>query len=431
VPRSQGLAEAGTVTSSGARQLVQLITPGWGSSGYYGAPVLAEAASNRVFPAGTHMYIDHPTAQEAADRPERSVRDLAAVLTEDAHVDPTTGGLVAPVQVFGTWQTVLAEMKDDIGVSIRATGTGQVGEAEGRRGLIISSLDEGLSVDFVTAAGRGGRILEILESAPPTHPQVVELVEAAGITASDLGRALSAALDDTYRADGVYAWARDNTDEWVVFDIGGDKAPQAGTFQQTFVLNDDGTVTLTGIPVEVVVRTTYAPVGDPLPALTTTQESEEDTMPELTEAEVRELREAADRAESVVAENTTLRAQLAEANARSTAGPIVDALITASDLPAATYASVREAALRTVPVTDAGALDEAAFTTAATAAIDAKRAEVAAIAESLGAGRPRGLGDTSISTGGDKVDPSEQLTEALTRLGATPEAAKHAARGRI
>lgn len=43
---------------------VGLITPGWGSSGYYAAEVLESAAADRVFPAGTHIYFDHPSASE-------------------------------------------------------------------------------------------------------------------------------------------------------------------------------------------------------------------------------------------------------------------------------------------------------------------------------------------------------------------------------
>lgn len=487
--------------ASGSRIAVQLITPGWGSSGYYSAGVLAEAATARVFPAGTHMFLDHPTAQEAADRPERSVRDLAAILTTDATVDPVTGGLVAEARIFGPFVPVIAEMADAIGVSIRASGSGSLGEAEGRRGLIIDRLDEGLSVDFVTAAGRGGKVLALLESARATlaesgsigqwiesrlhlaltqiaddmygdgrltreeritlssavgdalqtwttritadapqlfdrgvydAPTATAVAEAAGVTANDLSHALADAVDDTYGADCSYAWVRDNTDDWVVFELSGDKAPQRGTFQQTFVLNDDGTTTLTGTPVEVAVRTTYVPVGDPPPAPTTTQESEEDTMPELSEAEVRELREAAERATTTQQENADLRAQIAEANARTAASPIVDRLLTASDLPAACHATVRETALRTVPLVEStSTLDEAALETTVTAVIEAERTKVAAIAESLGAGKPRGFGAAPVREDGADADHKTNLTEALTRLGSTPEAAKLAVHGRI
>lgn len=163
------ITEARTLATkrAGPRELeVQLIDPGWGSSGYYSADVLEQAAKNRVFKAGTHMYADHPTPTEDAERPQRSIRDLAAILVEDASVGPN-GGLVARAKPLNGWGTALAEMKDAIGVSIRAGAYATEGEAEGRRGLIVDELLEAKSVDFVTKAGRGGKILEVLESARP------------------------------------------------------------------------------------------------------------------------------------------------------------------------------------------------------------------------------------------------------------------------
>ena len=95
--------------ATGASVALELMTPGWGSSGYYSAPVLEAAGRDRVFPAGTHMYIDHPSASEDRDRPERSVRDLAAVLTTDGTWNGTA--LVAEARVFAPYQQLIAEMK--------------------------------------------------------------------------------------------------------------------------------------------------------------------------------------------------------------------------------------------------------------------------------------------------------------------------------
>lgn len=144
--------------------IVQIITPGWGSSGYYSPGVLAEAAAAKVFGKGTKMYVDHPTESEAYERPERSVQEIAGVLTEDARVD-ADGGLVAAMQVVKRWREPIAELAslDAIGCSIRAAGVTESGEAEGRRGPIVTALTEGRSVDFVTDAGRGGKVL-VLEA---------------------------------------------------------------------------------------------------------------------------------------------------------------------------------------------------------------------------------------------------------------------------
>ena len=258
---SRPLAEA---ADSGGLATIQLITPGWGSTGYYSTNVLAEAATARVFPAGTHMYLDHPMADGSGvdEGGNRSVRDLAAVLVEDAHTD-ADGGLIAGARVFAPWRPVLSEVKDAIGVSVRARGTGELGEAEGRQGLLITSIESALSVDFVVAAGRGGRILELAESARA-------LVEA---TVNDTREALSTAISDAYAGEHTYCWVRDFDTEagTVYFEISAD-GDGSGIYQQSYEVADDGTATLTGERVEVNVRTEYV-------AVTTTTTTESGTEP--------------------------------------------------------------------------------------------------------------------------------------------------------
>jgi hypothetical protein len=161
------LTEAAAAGVTGERMLIRLITPGWGATGFYAADVLESAASAGVWPSGTQMFLDHPGRAETGDRPERSVRDLAGALTETARWDAAAQAVVAEARIFGPVRAVLAEMADDIGVSIRGTATVTEGEAEGRMGTIITEMVSATSVDFVTAAGRGGRVLEVLESARP------------------------------------------------------------------------------------------------------------------------------------------------------------------------------------------------------------------------------------------------------------------------
>lgn len=160
------LTEATTVAptaAAGGRLRVTLVTPGWGSSGHYSAAVLEAAAKDKVWPAGTQCFADHPTQRDLNDRPERSIRDLAAVLVSDGRW--TGSGLVAEAQLLPGWVETLGkkEMAAVIGMSIRASAEVEMGEAEGRRGRIVTKIVEGQSVDFVTRAGRGGRY-EVLES---------------------------------------------------------------------------------------------------------------------------------------------------------------------------------------------------------------------------------------------------------------------------
>lgn len=394
---SRPLAEAATSLESG-RYRIQVITPGWGSSGYYSSEALADAAQRRVFPAGTHMYLDHPTPTEEEERPARSVRDLAAVLSTDATIDPATGGLVAEARVFGPYRPLLDELADDIGVSIRAAATASLGEAEGRRGWVIDRLDEGLSVDFVTHAGRGGRVLELIESARAT-------VDEAGSIGQWLESRLHLAL--TQFGDDLYGDGRLTRNERITLSSAIGDGLQAWTSRveaeapQLFRRGvwDDPVTAEAGTTSQTTATEAEEPPAGLAPPAPTPQETVEESMPELTEAEERELREAAGRVPTLTTENQLLRAQIA-------AGPIADRLLTESDLPAAAHPAVRTQVLVTVPLTEAGALDEAAFTIAVNAAVEAKRTEVAAIAEALGAGKPRGLGNTQ--TGSD----TKQMTEA-------------------
>lgn len=461
------IAEAATPAEGPGRLLIQIITPGWGASGYYSADVLEQAAKDRVFAAGTHMFLDHPTPTEDYERPVRSVRDLAAVLVEDARWDGTR--LVAEARVFSRWRQPIADMADAIGVSIRGDAEVELGEAEGRQGRIVTRLIEAKSVDFVTRAGRDGRVLEVLEGArdavqearnvgqwvesrihrdftttademfgdgrltreeritlsgaigdalaafvarleadapqlyqrdlwdePPTAAaQAVEAATRRGVdeaTANDVRDRLSDLVKDAYGGDGQWAWVRDFDDTIVWFELEGDAN---GTFQQTYTTSDDGTPdALTGDRVEVHVRTEYVPVT-PAGQSTTTQESEEDTMPQIEEARLRQLEADAGRVTALESERDTAvrerdeaRQELAEA--RTVANTATAERIVREAFDAAGVNAPKTAArLAAHPVlTEDGTVDEDAMKTAAEEA-------AAELAEAAGAGQVRGFGGTT------------------------------------
>jgi len=143
-----------------------IATPGWGTSGYYSAEVLRRDGP-AIFPAGTQMFWNHQTEAEMEERPEGDLRNLAAVTTEPAvwKNGPQGLGLYTRSKIRETYAQDIKELKDDIGVSMRAFGKYTVGKAEGREGRIVESLVKGKSIDFVTRAGRGGKVLELFESA--------------------------------------------------------------------------------------------------------------------------------------------------------------------------------------------------------------------------------------------------------------------------
>lgn len=148
------LREAAAATTAAGRLRVRLIAPGRGASGVYSAEVLKRDGP-KVFVAGTQSFLDHPTASESYDRPERSVRDLAGRLATTAvwqDQGPLGAGLYADLEVFPHAAPLLASIGPHVGISIRAEGEA---DAAGN----ITALTAAHSVDVVTRAGAGGAVV--------------------------------------------------------------------------------------------------------------------------------------------------------------------------------------------------------------------------------------------------------------------------------
>lgn len=157
----------GAVGQDGTAYL-KLISPGHGSSGYYPEKVL-ERDGPKVFPKGTKNFWNHPTDAEEAARPEGDLRDLASVLTENAHYEPSGPagpGLYARAEVQPAFRGSVDSLAKHIGMSIRASGKAREGKApDGKQTKIIEELTKGISVDYVTTPGAGGQILQLFEAA--------------------------------------------------------------------------------------------------------------------------------------------------------------------------------------------------------------------------------------------------------------------------
>lgn len=236
------LKETATLNpKAGGRAKIGIITPGTGSSGTYPKETIEAAGRDKVFGQGLHMYLDHATEAQEWERPEGSLRDLVGVLTEDAYWDDEAGGLVAEAKIFSHWKPIISEMAEDIGVSIRASG--EVSEASGQR--VVTKLTEARSVDFVTRAGRGGRVLELMESA--------RFNEA---TAEEIRRLLQDAIKHAHGAESAYVWLRDYDESHVWFDLDTDDSNK--TLEQAYTI-DGVNVALTGTATEVVPTTTFVP----------------------------------------------------------------------------------------------------------------------------------------------------------------------------
>ena len=162
---------------TGAKIAITIITPGQGSSGYYPPETIAAAA--HLFPAGTHMYINHQTETEEWERPEGDLNQLAGALATPATINPETGALEATAEIFESHRKFLTDRAHIIGVSIN--GVASI-NPEG----VVEAIHSIRSVDFVTRPGRGGRIDQILEhqkeegEMPKPHEQQNPVEEITG-----------------------------------------------------------------------------------------------------------------------------------------------------------------------------------------------------------------------------------------------------------
>lgn len=345
MPQKQRIHETATTTQLAAsgspgRYQVRIISNGVGSSGVYPAATIRDAVERGVWAKGTHVYLDHPDALENETRPERSLRDLIGVLDSDATLtDLDEGGVAADAQlkVYAPYRELVAEMADDIGLSIRATADIGTGKADGHEGKIVWRIHEALSVDLVTKAGRGGRILEVLESA---RSQAVET--AANDRRDQLGRAVQTAYGD--QDHYTYILDFDDAARLVWFDA------EAKVWQQSYEPTlTDRAVTLVGTRAEVRPITTYHPVHsagatEHAPVLSTKEAS----LMQIEDAQYAALNEAANRVPALEAERDAAiqRAEAAEADARKRAREaytaMLDAALSGSTLPTQAQARVRE-----------------------------------------------------------------------------------------
>lgn len=371
-------AAASATRSGPGRILLTLITPGEGSSGFYSKEVLQQAADDKVWPRGTQSHVNHDTAVERMDRPEGDLRNLAAVLIEDAYINEA-GALVAEARVGSQWRDFVEDFQEFIGASIVANAE----VSNSSTGRIIERLLPGPfnRVDLVTTAGRGGRIEEVLESARDA------LMKEA--TATNTDSFLRAAVRDTHAQGDNYAWVQDHDETNVYFESSG------RLYQQSYTLNGVN-ATLQGEPIEVLRRTEYDPVTvgisiealkDSLvnPAGVTENKKEDATMAtvQIEEAELVTLRESASRVTVLEAEAATRKdkeeAEAKEAHKIAVTAAVAEAFTDASTMPRTQAALVSEALASELTVEQA---KEAAVEAAAE------------LASASGAGKPAGIGNT-------------------------------------
>jgi hypothetical protein len=157
-----------------------------GSSGYYSRAVL-EAHGVAAFPAGTKIFIDHPTLDESDNRPERSVRDIAGYITDDPEL--REDGLYGKVKFGRDHQQFIEDFHSVLGMSIRAAG--EIEEAKDESGTIrrnVTAIYPGPlnSVDVVTAPGAQGAIIGALHESSRTIPVTKETERTVPMDEKDI-----------------------------------------------------------------------------------------------------------------------------------------------------------------------------------------------------------------------------------------------------
>lgn len=284
------------------RREIKVIAAGWGSSGYYSESMLKEKGP-KVFPAGTHMYMDHPTRTEEKERPERSVKDLAAVFERAATWSESEKGLVTVAEIFPTWQDALTHegFVNAIGTSIVAYGESEIGKAEGREGPIIE-LSQGLSTDFVTHAGAGGEVGSLIEEARKRAPGWPISIEEAR-NANDW---LAAYLHSKFTSEADYLFGEGYLTRDERRGLSGAIGEALDAFN-AFVEEN--------IP-QLMTRDPYGDPSSPVSIETTRSESEEEAMDKETEDRLKSLEERVTEAEAARKSAEEERDELRKENER-------------------------------------------------------------------------------------------------------------------
>lgn len=162
----EGLSASGSLTGKKWRGLI-MAADRWGSSAYYPSDVLSRDGST-FFKEGTQIYQNHLTeAQEdALEGGPRPMQDLVGrIASEVVFGDEGEGpGLYGDIEFHDSFVSRANEAHKDFGLSVNAHGLTEDAEVDGRYGPVLRGLLSVDSVDVVTRAGAGGKLIRIIES---------------------------------------------------------------------------------------------------------------------------------------------------------------------------------------------------------------------------------------------------------------------------
>lgn len=164
----------GKVTGA-SRWRARIIKPGQGSSGFYTEDGI-RTTGPEAFPIGTKINADHQGMSAFFEQPAGSVTTLIGAIAttpEWSADDPEGPGLYSEVEFSQEWAPFVEQFAPILGLSIQAYGYGEGETADGQpiiEGLIPHPLN---TVDLVTVAGAGGKLIELAESFKGTMPKFI------------------------------------------------------------------------------------------------------------------------------------------------------------------------------------------------------------------------------------------------------------------
>lgn len=148
---------------------LDIIVEGFGNkrdNHYYGREILETAAP--LF-EGAKMYVDHldPETIKKLNGNPRKVSDLGGRIVETWTHTTDEGSLVVRgrAKIAQNWLWEMIENDPELlGVSINAWGKSKTGTVEGRQARIVEGISKVGSVDWVTEAGAGGKVVSLVEA---------------------------------------------------------------------------------------------------------------------------------------------------------------------------------------------------------------------------------------------------------------------------
>ena len=167
------------------------------------------------------MFLNHPTRTEMKERPERDVTHLAAYFVKESAWWDDSGiygpGLYQEAKALPNYAEWIKEAAPVLGVSHFVLGKIRQGEAAGRSGPIVESIDSVQSVDFVTVPGRGGSVGAMYESWKGLEAQY-----KSSSSLSARMELVRSAIKSKFQADSsdMYVYVPEIFDDFAIVEIG-------------------------------------------------------------------------------------------------------------------------------------------------------------------------------------------------------------------